>query len=33
MAADQAQRKAGMVCVLADGRRVKWDGTGATEVN
>lgn len=33
MPADKAQRKAGMVYVLADGRRVKWDGTGATEVN
>lgn len=32
MPADKAQRKAGMVYVLADGRRVKWDGTGATEV-
>jgi hypothetical protein len=32
MAADQAQRKAGTIYTLADGRRVNWDGTGATEV-
>lgn len=33
MPADKAQRKAGTIYTLADGRRVKWDGTGATEVN
>lgn len=33
MPADKAQRKAGMVYTLGDGRRVKWDGTGAVEVN
>jgi hypothetical protein len=33
MPADKSQRKAGMVYALADGRRVQWDGTGATEVN
>jgi len=33
MPADKSQRKAGMVYALADGRRVKWDGTGATVVN
>jgi len=33
MPADKAQRKAGTIYTLADGRRVKWDGTGAIEVN
>ncbi|MBN9695943.1 MAG: hypothetical protein J0L85_09085 [Zoogloea sp.] len=33
MPADKSQRKAGMVYALADGRRVHWDGTGATVVN
>lgn len=33
MPTDKSQRKAGMVYALADGRRVHWDGTGATVVN